>query len=42
MPAQCGLLFDSSARAFLSLQDLFVLGTYLAGNLITPDHSAKP
>jgi Domain of unknown function (DUF3786) len=42
LPAQCTLLFDGSARRFLSIQDLFVLGTYLAGNLIAPAVSRPP
>ena len=33
-PAQCQLLFQRSAENYLDLKSLFVLGTYLAGNLI--------
>ena len=34
LPAQCNLLFEKSAETYLSLKSCFVLGTFLAGNLI--------
>lgn len=34
LPAQCNLLFDKSAESYLTMKSCFVLGTYLAGNLI--------
>ena len=34
LPAQCNILFEKSAESYLTLKSCFVLGTYLAGNLI--------
>jgi len=34
LPAQCNLLFEQSAENYLDLKSRFVLGTFLAGNLI--------
>jgi len=34
LPAQCNLLFERSAENYLDLKSRFVLGTFLAGNLI--------
>ena len=34
LPAQCNLLFEQSAENYLDLKSCFVLGTFLAGNLI--------
>ena len=34
LPAQCNLLFEKSAESYLAMKSCFVLGTYLAGNLI--------
>jgi len=34
-PAQCNLLFEKTAEQYLDSKSLFVLGTFLAGGLIT-------
>ena len=34
-PAQCNLLFYQSAEQYLDMKSLFILGTYLAGNLVS-------
>ena len=34
-PAQCNLLFYQSAERYLDMKSLFILGTYLAGSLVS-------
>lgn len=43
-PAQCNLLFYQSAERYLDMQSLFVLGTFLAGSLVSgkTDETHKP
>jgi hypothetical protein len=34
LPAQCQILFTRTAESYLTLEDLFTIGTYLAGELL--------
>ena len=35
LPAQCQLMFERTAESYLLMEDLFTIGTYLAGELLT-------